>query len=93
MHITTKGKLLAATVVGLFLSAAPALARAAGDPGAKVKCEGINKCQGKGSCKSAKNACQGKNGCQGKGWVEVSEKECKDKGGKVLVEPKDDKKM
>ena len=32
---------------------------------------------------SAKVHCEGVNSCKGKGWMEMSEKECKDKGGKV----------
>jgi uncharacterized membrane protein len=52
---------------------------------AKVKCAGINECKGKSACHGNGNACVGQNTCKGKGWIEVqSEKECKDKGGKVL---------
>jgi uncharacterized membrane protein len=52
---------------------------------AKVKCAGINECKGKSACHGNGNACAGQNSCKGKGWVETSsEKECKDKGGKVL---------
>jgi uncharacterized membrane protein len=80
--MSTKGTLVAALAAGLFASAAPLIASAA-DSAGKVHCEGVNGCQGKGSCHSASNACAGKNGCKGKGWVEMSAKECKDKGGKV----------
>jgi hypothetical protein len=79
--MSTKGTLIAAMAAGLFAAAAPLVASAA--DGAKVHCEGVNSCKGKGSCHSASNACAGKNGCKGKGWMEMSEKECKDKGGKV----------
>lgn len=85
--MTTKGKLMAAAVAGLFLSVAPTMAHA--EDSAKVKCEGVNKCKGQGGCKSAKNDCKGKNGCGGKGWTETTAKECKDKGGKVLADAKD----
>ena len=32
---------------------------------------------------SDKVQCQGVNSCKGKGWVQMTEKECKAKGGKV----------
>jgi len=51
-----------------------------------VHCAGINSCKGQGSCAGADNACKAQNSCKGKGWVETkSEKECKDKGGKVAM--------
>lgn len=78
------GALLATVVAGLVLTGT-GLAKAQETAPAKVKCEGINSCKGSGMCKSAANACKGQNGCQGKGWIEVgSEKECTDKGGKVV---------
>ncbi len=82
--MNSKGKIIAASVAGMFLTAAPLIA-AASDAAAeqKVKCAGVNACSGKGSCKSASNACAGKNGCKGKGWVETSAKQCKEKGGQV----------
>ena len=83
--MTTKGKLVAAAVAGMFL-AAPAFAQAANAGDAKVKCEGANSCKGTGSCKSASNDCSGKNGCKGKGWVEATTKECKDKKGTVMAD-------
>ena len=55
---------------------------------AKVKCFGCNSCAGKGACKGATNACAGLNACKGKGWVEVTAKECRDKGGKILDDSK-----
>ncbi|HVU51513.1 MAG TPA: hypothetical protein VHL80_12550 [Polyangia bacterium] len=79
--MSTKGALIAAVAAGLFSAGAPLLASAADS--AKVHCEGVNSCKGKGSCHSAANSCAGKNGCKGKGWMEMSEKDCKDKGGKV----------
>jgi hypothetical protein len=78
--MSTKGALIAAMAAGLF-AGVPALANAADT--AKVRCEGANACKGKSSCHTASNACAGRNSCKGKGWVELSEKECKDKGGKV----------
>jgi hypothetical protein len=80
-EMTTKGALIAAMAAGLLGAAAPLVANAGDD--AKVHCQGVNSCKGKGSCHSAANGCAGRNGCKGKGWVELSEKECKAKGGTV----------
>ena len=88
--MSKNGKLVVAALAGLIAAAAPLAAHAGDDAGKKVKCEGINACKGKAACKSAKNGCAGQNGCKGQGWVESSEKECKDKGGKVVAA--DDKK-
>lgn len=77
----TRGARIAAAAAALFLSGAP-LAASAKDT-AKVHCEGVNSCKGKGACNSANNGCKGQNSCKGKGWIEMSEKECKAKGGKV----------
>ena len=40
------------------------------------KCEGVNSCKGKGSCKTALNDCKGKNGCAGKGFLMMTPAEC-----------------
>ena len=89
--MTTKGKVMAAALAGLFTTAVPfiALAGDAKDE-AKVKCEGGNACKGKGGCKSASNDCAGHNGCKGKSFTMTkTEKECTDAGGKVAkAEPK-----
>jgi hypothetical protein len=78
--MSTKGALIAAMAAGLFSAGTPLLAHA---DDAKVHCQGVNSCKGKGSCHSAANSCAGKNGCAGKGWVEMSEKDCKAKKGTV----------
>jgi hypothetical protein len=78
----SKGAIIAAMAAGLFGAGAPLVASAADS--AKVHCQGVNSCKGKGSCHGASNGCAGQNGCKGKGWVEMSEKDCKDKGGKVV---------
>jgi hypothetical protein len=77
-----RGALIAALAAGLFGAGTPLVASAA--DAAKVRCQGINACKGKSACHSAANACAGQNGCKGKGWIEATEKECKDKGGKVV---------
>jgi hypothetical protein len=79
--MTNKGALIAAMAAGLFSVAAPLRASAADSD--KVHCQGANACRGKSACSTASNACSGQNGCRGKGWIELSEKECKAKGGKV----------
>lgn len=63
-------------------AAAPA---AAGEQTAKVHCLGVNECKGKGACKTETNACGGQNGCGGKGMVEMTEADCKAKGGTVAA--------
>jgi len=86
MNKKLKGAVLASAVAGLFLAGHAALAKDSKTTEAKVHCSGINACAGKGACKSAENSCKGQNSCKGKGWIEVSsEKECIDKGGKVLA--------
>ena len=84
-----KGAAVAAAVCSLFAAGAARAAEKADKhkEGAKaVSCAGINACKDQGSCAGADNACKAQNSCKGKGWVETkSEKECKDKGGKVLA--------
>ena len=54
-----------------------------------MKCAGINSCKGTGSCAGGGHGCGGQNGCKGQGWVATkTEKECTDKGGKVVVAKK-----
>lgn len=61
-------------------------AKPADEKTAKVHCQGVNDCKGKGGCKSAANACAGQNGCKGKGFVDTaSEEDCKTKGGTVMA--------
>jgi hypothetical protein len=82
MNKQWKGALVAAAVAGLFLTG-KALAAEKGGEQAKVKCEGVNECKGKGACGGATHDCAGKNECKGKGWIQISEAECKEKGGTV----------
>jgi len=80
--MANKGAMIAAMAAGMFMAAmAPAPASAADS--AKVHCQGVNACKGKSACNSATNSCAGKNSCKGKGWIELTEKECKAKGGTV----------
>jgi uncharacterized membrane protein len=83
-----KGAVIAAAVGSLFASgAAQAKEKEKKASSSTVKCAGVNECKGQGSCHSASNACKGQNGCKGQGTTEVkSDKECTDKGGKVVAE-------
>jgi len=80
-----KGAVLASAVAGLLIggSALAAQGGSAGSETAKVKCEGVNQCKGKGACASATHDCAGKNACKGKGWLSMTAAECKAKGGTV----------
>lgn len=85
----TTGRTIAMAVCGLLLAASPRLGHTDDKTKeAKVKCQGINECKGKGSCATAANACAGQNGCKGKGWIAVTAKTCKAKKGTILVEKK-----
>ena len=88
MNNSIKGLVIASAVSSLFAAAAHASDKAAPKKdtkvAAKVRCEGVNACKGKGECGGASgNSCAGTNECKGKGWVQIPEKDCKAKGGKV----------
>jgi uncharacterized membrane protein len=82
-----KGAVIAAAVGSLFASgAAQAKEKEKKASSSAVKCAGINECKGQGGCHGANNACKGQNGCKGQGTTDVkSEKDCTDKGGKVVA--------
>ncbi len=87
------GRTIAMAVCGLLLAGSPRVGHAdTKTKEAKVKCQGINGCKGKGSCATATNDCAGLNACKGKGWIEVTPKECTDKKGTVLVDKAKDEK-
>lgn len=87
----TKGAAVATAVFALLSGSASADDKGkmdkAGKEGTKtVQCGGVNACKGQGACSGATNSCKGENACKGKGWVEAkSEKECTDKGGKIVA--------
>jgi uncharacterized membrane protein len=87
-----KGALIASAVCAMFATAAHAQQdKSAGHAkaGGEVKCAGINSCKGTGSCAGGGHGCGGQNGCKGQGWTATkTEKECTDKGGKVLTAKK-----
>jgi len=87
MKNAMSGAVIAAAVASLFASgawAAEGKSDKSGDQG--VHCAGINSCKGTGACAGPNNSCKGQNGCKGQGWSATkTEKECTDKGGKVLA--------
>jgi hypothetical protein len=83
MKSHVKGAIIASAVAGLFLAKGVLAAddMGAGKGEAKVKCEGVNECKGKGACGGGGHDCAGQNGCKGKGWIEMSAADCKAKAG------------
>jgi uncharacterized membrane protein len=77
------GILMATAVAALFMSGAVLAAEGSAEE-AKVHCAGINSCKGTSECKTGTNECKGKNACSGKGFISTTEKECTEKGGKVI---------
>lgn len=75
------GAVLATAAASLFLSGAAATAAPSAEP-AKVRCLGVNACQGKSECKTAA-AAKGQNACQGKGLLFLTEEQCRKRGGRV----------
>jgi hypothetical protein len=78
------GILMATAVAAIFMSGAVLAAEEGNAEEAKVHCAGINSCKGTSECKTATNECKGKNACSGKGFISTTEKECTEKGGKVI---------
>jgi len=85
MNSLGKGIIIASAVATLITSGS-LVAQAADKAGSeKVRCSGVNDCQGHGSCAGEGHSCAGKNSCKGQGWVEASSAaECTQKGGKVV---------
>jgi hypothetical protein len=82
----TTGFLIASAAAALVLTGTVS-ARADEKTGGDVYCSGINACKGSGACSGAGHACAGKNACKGEGIVKSTEKECKEKGGKIVPDP------
>ena len=70
------GIALATAAAGMFATTQVYAASHAGAQAAKVKCEGVNACKGKGDCKGSKNACKGQGSCKGQGFTEMSQADC-----------------
>jgi hypothetical protein len=85
------GSLFAAACTKSETKEAPPAAKQEAQPGAtaekvaKVHCTGVNDCTGKGACKSAANACAGKNACKGQGFIDLTDEDCKAKGGTIMA--------
>jgi uncharacterized membrane protein len=85
MNSFGKGMLIASAVATLIASGSLVAQAADKAGGEKVRCAGVNDCQGHGSCAGEGHSCAGKNSCKGQGWVETSSAdECTKKGGKVV---------
>ena len=81
-----KGAVVAAAVFSMFAAGAAQADEKSKEKPKVAHCGGLNACKGQGACAGADNACKAQNSCKGKGWIETkSEKECTDKGGKVVV--------
>jgi len=77
-HVKSRAISLASAAAALFIAgaSAPAFAEEEGSSEAKIKCEGVNECKGKGACSSANNSCAGKNACKGQGHEMMTPEEC-----------------
>jgi uncharacterized membrane protein len=79
-------KLLSATLVVAAAAAfatVPVTSALAEGASSNVKCYGVNACKGQSECKTASSGCKGQNTCKGQGFKEMSEEQCKSKGGQV----------
>lgn len=84
----TKLSLAAATATLLLAGCSSAEDVALGNvaaTAAKVKCGGINSCQGQSGCKTATSSCKGQNNCKGQGWITATKSDCKSQGGNVIA--------
>lgn len=87
MKAAFKGAAVASAVAALFATAHAESPAPAKEKASKVvHCDGANACKGQSACATKDTGCAGMNACKGKGWVQISEKECKEKGGKVVAE-------
>jgi len=85
MKNVTKGMIIAAAAASLFVGVANATDTAGQNEQGTVHCFGINSCRGMSECNTATTHCKGMNKCKHKGWIYMkTEKECTDKGGKVV---------
>jgi hypothetical protein len=77
-HVKSRAISLASAAAVLFIAGASghAFAEEHGSSEAKIKCEGVNECKGKGACSSANNSCAGKNACKGQGHEMMTPEEC-----------------
>ena len=84
-----KGAVIASAVASLLVAGAASAQEKADKSGsAKVECKQDNSCSGQGGCAGKDNGCKGKNSCSGHVFTTKTEKECTDKGGKVVTAKK-----
>lgn len=76
-----KGALVAMAVGSMLASGCAMKSYTSHAEQGKVRCMGVNSCQGRSACATATNSCAGSNSCQGQGWVEVTVDECLEFGG------------
>lgn len=69
----------AAALVATPMTAPVAFAASA----SKVKCYGVNACNGKGACKTAAISCKGQNACKGQGFTQLKNSMCLAKKGSL----------
>ena len=54
------------------------------DSAMKVKCMGVNECEGQADCGGQGHPCAGQDECRGKGWISTTKAKCEQRGGKIL---------
>ena len=80
-----KGAIIAGSVGLLFACGGDDTPTDTSSATKEVKCQGINDCKGHSDCAGTANDCKGLNDCKGTGYLVVaSDKDCTDKGGKVI---------
>lgn len=88
---TSLGAAALATAAAAMFMAAPVTAGTTHDgaSASQGQCIGGNACKGQSACKTASSSCKGMNSCKGEGYVMSSKAECKDLGGKFVMNNKD----
>jgi len=91
MNKTANKALLGAAVAGIMgacIMAAPSAVSAKRMKAPKlIKCFGVNKCAGFGSCGGQGHKCAGKNSCKGLGWLLMPKKSCEALAGGSVGAP------
>ncbi len=87
---TKHGRVQLATAAARQLTlAAPAGVALAQEAEAEVKCYGVNKCKGAGTCGGKGHSCAGENSCKGQGYLNIDKETClKIEGGRLTLEKK-----
>ena len=64
-----------ATAAALLFGTVAVSAANAAEP-ARIRCQGVNDCNGTSACATAHSACQGQNDCKGQGFVMLTPADC-----------------